>query len=284
MKTGARAPIFTAALSTALLLAGTAQAKIPHVEGMSRITHAHAQQALDCSQKLGRNPDLLIVADMRLPASEKRLWAIDTRTNSVVLRTEVAHGRGSDPNQSGRASVFSNTPGSLMTSVGLYAVSESYVNTKDNSTRRRLDGLMVGFNDNARERAVVLHPSNYVRTGWAGRSEGCPAVSYAALDQLNNHGGLDNAILWIEGDVEGLAEAIADCSGSKIRKRFRWPWQPKLPSKPQWSPDSTEAFNPYFQVEAENFCPTPALIATVSWWQQAPIYAEAVGQRWKLRY
>lgn len=278
MKWGARALIFSLAI-----LASTAQAKIPRVDGMSRVTHAHAQQALDCSKRLGRDPGLLIVADMRLPSSDKRLWAIDTRTNEVVLRTEVAHGRGSDPNQSGRASVFSNTPGSLMTSVGLYAVAEAYVNTKDGSTRRRLDGLMVGFNDNARERAVVLHPSNYVRTGWAGRSEGCPAVSYAVMDQLNAYG-LDNAILWIEGDVEGLSEAIADCSGSKARHRFRWPWQPKLPSKPQWSPDSTEAFNPYFQVEADNFCPTPDLTYTVSWWQRTPIYAEAVGQRWTLRY
>lgn len=278
MKWGARALIFSMAI-----LASTAQAKLPRVDGMSRVTQAHAQQALDCSRRLGRDPGLLIVADMRLPSSAQRLWAIDTRTNEVVLRTEVAHGRGSDPDQSGRASVFSNTPGSLMTSVGLYSVAESYVNTKDGSTRRRLDGLMVGFNDNARERAVVLHPSNYVRTGWAGRSEGCPAVSYAVMDQLNAYG-LDNAILWIEGDVEGLSEAIAECSGSKARHRFRWPWQPKLPSKPQWSPDSTEAFNPYFQVEAENFCPTPALMATVSWWQHAPIYAEAVGQRWTLRY
>lgn len=234
-------------------------------------------------QKLGRKPDLLIVADMRLPASAQRLWAIDTRSNAVVLRTEVAHGRGSDPTQSGRASVFSNTPGSLMTSVGLYSIAESFKNTTDGSTRRRLDGLMVGFNDNARERAVVLHPSNYVRTGWAGRSEGCPAASYAALDQLNNHG-LDNAVLWIEGDVEGLSESIAACSGSNIRKRFRWPWQPKLPSKPQWGPDSTEAFNSYYQVEAENFCPTPHLMATESWWAPAPIYAEAAGERWTLRY
>lgn len=279
MKTGARALIF---LTVAIVSTAT-QAKIGRVEGMSRITHEHAQQALDCSQRLGRKPDLLIVADMRLPASEKRLWAIDTRTNTVVLRTEVAHGRGSDPNQSGRASVFSNTPGSLMTSVGLYSVAEAYVNTKDRSTRRRLDGLMVGFNDNARERAVVLHPSTYVRAGWAGRSEGCPAVSYAVMDQLNDRG-LDNAVLWIEGDVEGLSEAIAACSGTRVHKRFRWPWQPKLPSKPQWAADSTEPFNPYFQVESEGFCPSPDLKANVTWWAGAPIYAEAAGERWTLRY
>src|SRR5690606_29319911 len=92
MKWGARALIFSMAI-----LASTAQAKLPRVDGMSRVTHAHAQQALDCSRRLGRDPGLLIVADMRLPSSAQRLWAIDTRTNEVVLRTEVAHGRGSDP-------------------------------------------------------------------------------------------------------------------------------------------------------------------------------------------
>ncbi|MBJ6984038.1 murein L,D-transpeptidase catalytic domain-containing protein [Luteimonas sp. MC1750] len=227
-------------LISALMFSSTAWANVPkHIDGMSKTTRAHAEQALACSKRLGRDPGLLIVADMRLPSSAARLWAIDTRTSEVILRTEVAHGRGSDPSNAGKAQVFSNTPGSLMTSVGLYAVSEQYVNTTDNSKRRRLDGLMVGFNDAARERAVVLHPSKYVRDGWAGRSEGCPAVSYADMDQLNAFG-LDNAILWIEGDQEGLAEAIADCSGSKIRERFRWPWQPRPPKKPKWSPDASD--------------------------------------------
>lgn len=224
----------------ALVLAGSAQASVPkHIDGMSRTTRAHAEQALECAKRLGRNADLLIVADMRLPSSAARLWAIDTRKTQVVLRSEVAHGRGSDPSHSGRAAVFSNVPGSLMTSVGLYSIAEPYVNTKDGSTRRRLDGLMVGFNDAARERAVVLHPASYVRTGWAGRSEGCPAVSYAVMDQLNERG-LDNAILWIEGDQDGLSEAIASCSGSKIRNRFRWPWQPKPSQTPKWSPQDSD--------------------------------------------
>lgn len=276
MKTGARALIFITAL-----LAGHAQASIPRIEGMSKTTRIHAEQALACSKKLGRNPNLLIVADMRLPSSAKRLWAIDTHNQEVILQTEVAHGRGSDPGQSGKASVFSNVPGSLMTSVGLYSIAEPYQNTKDGSTRRRLDGLMVGFNDNARERAVVLHPSNYVRTGWAGRSEGCPAVSYAVMDQLNNQG-LDNAILWIEGDQEGLSQAIADCSGSKVRNRFRWPWQPKLPAKPVWSPETSEVFNPYFQVKVKGMCPN--LTAGNFWWMGKPVYAQAVGERLTVRY
>ncbi|EMT5437146.1 murein L,D-transpeptidase catalytic domain family protein [Stenotrophomonas maltophilia] len=272
--------ITRAVLIAMLMVGGYAQAGVPqHIEGMSRTTRAHAEQALDCSRKLGRDPTLLIVADMRLPSSAQRLWAIDPRTSEVVLRTEVAHGRGSDPDRSGRASVFSNTPGSLMTSVGLYAVSEAYRNTKDGSTRRRLDGLMVGFNDAARERAVVLHPASYVRAGWAGHSEGCPAVSYAVMDQLNERG-LDNAVLWIEGDQAGLAEAIASCSGSKVRHRFRWPWQPKLPAKPVWKPEASDALNPLFDIRAEGFCPVRTDLVWFS--QEAPMFASQVGERWPL--
>lgn len=274
--------IARAALIAALMIGGHAQAAVPqHIEGMSRTTRAHAEQALECSRKLGRDPTLLIVADMRLPSSAQRLWAIDPRTSEVVLRTEVAHGRGSDPDRSGRASVFSNTPGSLMTSVGLYAVSEAYQNTRDGSTRRRLDGLMVGFNDAARERAVVLHPASYVRSGWAGHSEGCPAVSYAVMDQLNERG-LDKAIIWIEGDQAGLSEAIASCSGSKVHNRFRWPWQPKLPVTPQWAPSTSDYYTPYFEVQADGLCPD--LTAGQFWWLPQPILANLAGGRWTLRY
>lgn len=272
--------IARATLIATLMAVGCAQAAIPrHIEGMSRTTRAHAAQALDCSRKLGRDPTLLIVADMRLPSSAKRLWAIDSRTSEVVLRSEVAHGRGSDPNRSGRASVFSNTPGSLMTSVGLYAVSEAYRNNEDGSMRRRLDGLMVGFNDAARERAVVLHPASYVRSGWAGRSEGCPAVSYAVMNELNERG-LDNAVLWIEGDQAGLAEAIASCSGGKVRHRFRWPWQPKLPVKPEWTTEASDALNPLFDIQAEGFCPVRTDLVWFS--QEAPLFASLVGDRWPL--
>ena len=268
-----------ASLIAALVLAGNVHAAVPnHIDGMSRTTRAHASQALACSQRLGRHPDLLIVADMRLPSSAKRLWAIDTRNGEVLVRTEVAHGRGSDPGRQGLAQVFSNTPGSLMTSVGLYAIAEPYRNTKDGSIRRRLDGLMPGFNDAARERAVVLHPARYVRDGWAGHSEGCPAVSYAVMDQLNDRG-LDNAILWIEGDQEGLAEAVASCSMTKPTHRFRWPWQ-KLPTKPEWKPDASDAVNPMFDIQAEGFCPVRTDLVWFS--QEAPLFANLAGDRWPL--
>ena len=269
-----------ASLVAALVLASNVHAAVPrHIDGMSRTTRAHASQALACSEQLGRQPDLLIVADMRLPSSAKRLWAIDTRSGEVLVHTEVSHGRGSDPKRQGLAQVFSNTPGSLMTSVGLYAIAEPYRNTKDGSTRRRLDGLMPGFNDAARSRAVVLHPARYVRDGWAGHSEGCPAVSYAVMEQLNDRG-LDNAVLWIEGEQEGLAEAVASCSMTKPAHRFRWPWQPKPPPKLEWRPEASEAVNPLFDIQSDNLCPMRTDLVWYS--QQAPLFANLVGERWIL--
>ncbi|HAG17974.1 MAG TPA: hypothetical protein DCK80_02760, partial [Pseudomonas sp.] len=46
----------------------------------------------------------------------------------------------------------------------------------------RMDGLEPGINDRARERAIVIHPADYVNPSWIatqgriGRSQGCPAV------------------------------------------------------------------------------------------------------------
>jgi len=95
--------IARATLIAMLMVGGYAQAKVPqHIEGMSRTTHAHAQQALECSRKLGRDPTLLIVADMRLPSSVQRLWAIDPRTSPRALAARLAtasagHGNPSYP-------------------------------------------------------------------------------------------------------------------------------------------------------------------------------------------
>ena len=98
------------------------------------------------------------------------------------------------------------------------------------------------------------------------------------MDQLNDRG-LDNAILWIEGDQEGLAEAVASCSMTKPTHRFRWPWQ-KLPTKPEWKPEASDAVNPMFDIQAEGFCPVRTDLVWFS--QEAPLFANLAGDRWPL--
>lgn len=186
---------------------------------MTKEVATRALDAIVCAQESGQLVDKLIVVDMSLKSTEKRLWALDVSGRKVrlVLNDLVAHGSGSDRNNDGYADTFSNTPNSNMTSLGLYKVSERYHGK--NGWSRRLDGLFARFNSKARNRAVVMHPSNYLNPGRVGRSQGCPAVNpktMAALEQA----GLKNAVLWIDGPDTSLAMEVAECaSKSKARKQ-----------------------------------------------------------------
>ncbi len=101
----------------------------------------------------------------------------DLQTHKLLLVERVAHGRDSGENMTTR---FSNLPGSHQSSLGLFRTSDTY--TGHNGYSLRLDGLEPGFNDRARERAIVIHGASYVSDktisvrGGVGRSWGCPAV------------------------------------------------------------------------------------------------------------
>jgi len=123
------------------------------------------------------NARLLTVIDYTLPSLEPRLWVIDVQAPAIVFRELVAHGRGSGENM---ARKFSNQHDSHMTSLGLFVTDSSYVGS--NGYSLRLHGLDKGVNDNAFDRAIVIHGAPYVNAGTArqvgrlGRSWGCPAV------------------------------------------------------------------------------------------------------------
>jgi hypothetical protein len=122
-------------------------------------------------------PRRLAVIDYSKPSAEQRLWVFDLQTFRLLLVERVAHGRGSGENLTTR---FSNSPGSKQSSLGLFRTGETYVG--ENGYSLRLDGLEPGFNDRARERAIVIHGASYVSEatinirGGVGRSWGCPAV------------------------------------------------------------------------------------------------------------
>lgn len=119
----------------------------------------------------------LTVIDFSLPSSEKRMWIIDMKDGLIIHYGHVSHGRNSGELM---AKQFSNVSSSYMSSLGFYLTGETYQGKHGYSLR--LDGLEKGFNDKARERAIVIHGADYVhenfirQTGRLGRSLGCPAL------------------------------------------------------------------------------------------------------------
>jgi hypothetical protein len=120
---------------------------------------------------------ILTIIDYTLASTQKRLWVIDLAKKEILYNSMVAHGKYSGDNYTTN---FSNKIGSLQTSVGVFLTENTYFGRDGYSLR--LEGLERGFNDNAKERLIVLHGAPYVNnkfaaiTGRIGRSWGCPAV------------------------------------------------------------------------------------------------------------
>ena len=122
------------------------------------------------------NHDLVGIADFSQPSNAPRFHLVDMQEGRIVHSFLVAHGRGSDPQHSGRVQRFSNEVGSNASSEGAYRTGELYVGKHGRSMR--LDGLDAS-NSNAETRAIVIHSAPYVSAavlqaqGKLGRSEGC---------------------------------------------------------------------------------------------------------------
>ena len=138
-----------------------------------------ALTGVKCAAKRGLVPrnDLLTVIDYSLPSTQPRLFVFDLNSNRLLFNELVAHGKNSGEN---KTKFFSNVHGSLATSIGLYVTANTYFG--NNGYSLRLKGLDEGFNDQAWERAIVMHGASYVSKktaealGRLGRSWGCPAV------------------------------------------------------------------------------------------------------------
>jgi hypothetical protein len=145
-----------------------------------------AVAAVECATAHGMSPSRrLAVIDYSLASTEPRLWVFDLDTRTLLYRELVAHGRNTGDKF---ARKFSNDPGSLQSSLGLFRTRDTYVGR--NGYSLRMDGLESGFNDNALERAIVMHGAPYVTPEMAkkrdrvGRSWGCPAVRQGVARQI----------------------------------------------------------------------------------------------------
>lgn len=142
---------------------------------------------------------VLTVIDFSLPSTSKRMWIIDPEKGEILLNSVVSHGRNSGELM---AKSFSNQPESFKSSLGFYKTAETYSGKHGYSLR--LDGLEKGFNDQARNRAIVIHGADYAKEEFAksvgrlGRSLGCPALpselSAKAIDLIK-----DGSLLFIFG-------------------------------------------------------------------------------------
>jgi hypothetical protein len=159
-------------------------------EGLDPKVLDHALRAARCAARGGAlagasHPELLTVIDYSLPSTERRMWVLDVFQGTVLHHELVAHGRNSGDN---RAHTFGNEVGSHMSSLGLFRTAETYIGAHGRSLR--LDGLDPGFNDRARERAVVIHGADYAtpafvaQVGRLGRSYGCPSLDEAVAQQV----------------------------------------------------------------------------------------------------
>lgn len=129
---------------------------------------------------------VLAIADMTADNKEKRLVVVDLEAHKVLLRTWVAHGKGSGEDQCERVS---DAVGSLCTCAGLMRVGGRIVSPKHGDAVL-LHGLEPGLNGNAEAREIIIHGADYVSAehirqhGRLGRSWGCPAVPRVVMPQL----------------------------------------------------------------------------------------------------
>ncbi|MEL1249271.1 murein L,D-transpeptidase catalytic domain family protein [Aurantiacibacter gilvus] len=128
--------------------------------------------------------DRIGIADYTAHSREFRFHLADVEAGAITKSFLVSHGRGSDPANRGFAERFSNVPGSNASSRGSYVTGAEYVGKHGRS--RRLHGLE-DDNNNAFDRAIVIHGADYVDSAMAenqgrvGRSLGCFAFEQGEI-------------------------------------------------------------------------------------------------------
>jgi hypothetical protein len=167
-----------AAAGTALAIPARLPAQASGLDARStRILEVARREVERAGAPLWRR-DLAGIADFGVHSSIPRFHFANLE-NGTVRSFLVAHGIGSDPEHDGWLNWFSNDEGSNCTSQGACITWEWY--TGKYGTSIRLGGLDP-TNSNTLERAIVMHPAQYVtaahvaRWGKCGRSNGCFAM------------------------------------------------------------------------------------------------------------
>jgi len=154
--------------------------------GLSRevMNMAYKGQQVLADRGVLNNENIMAICDFSQSSKAKRLYIIDTKNYRMLMNTYVAHGKNSGLDYAER---FSNNPESLQSSLGFYVTKQTYFGKHGLSLK--LSGQERGFNDNAEERAVVIHGADYIgdnrlASSYMGRSFGCPAVPQELSDKV----------------------------------------------------------------------------------------------------
>ena len=153
---------------------------------------SRAMAALDVHSHRITLRDRMYLVDFQKFSGDARLYEVDL-IGGRVTAFRTCHGRGSDPEHSGFARRFSNTPESYMSSVGAYATAGAGWGSQQ-GPNVLLDGLEYS-NNMARERAIIVHGADYAdpeflaREGKLGRSYGCFSTAHTDLPMLRERMG-----------------------------------------------------------------------------------------------
>lgn len=143
--------------------------------------------ALDRHDSKIAQRDLIGLVDFSAHSSKRRFQLIDVANGKILAAYLVAHGKGSDPSNTGWLHKFSNEPGSNASSQGSFLTGDSYFGEHGRS--RRVIGLDPD-NNQALSRAIVIHCAPYVghqfieSLGHIGRSLGCFAVAEDLIGEV----------------------------------------------------------------------------------------------------
>lgn len=153
---------------------------------------SRAMAALDVHSHRITLRDRMYLVDFQKFSGDARMFEVDL-IGGRVTAFRTSHGRGSDPEHSGFARRFSNTPESYMSSVGAYATAGAGWGSQQ-GPNVLLDGLEYS-NNLARDRAIIVHGADYAdpeflaREGKLGRSYGCFSTAHTDLPMLRERMG-----------------------------------------------------------------------------------------------
>jgi len=154
----------------------------------NKVNFVAFQQAIVGYNKIDeKKKDIVTLIDFTKPSSKERFYVFDLKQKKMLFSSVVSHGRNSGDLY---ATSFSNTNGSYKSSLGFFLTENTYIGK--NGYSLVLDGLEKGINDNAKQRAIVIHGSRYcnpsvvARSGRLGRSLGCPALPQTISPKVIN--------------------------------------------------------------------------------------------------